>query len=55
MSARLALVMLLAPKQAPWAPLRALAGVDLRVLGASIAIAALLGLAGIWVGWRDSS
>lgn len=51
-SSTLALVLGAAPEQPPWASLRWLAGVDLRVLWAILAAALVLGLLGVWTGWR---
>ena len=49
-----ALVIALAPAAPsdPWASLRWLASVDLRVLWASLAAAAVLAVWGLWLGWR---
>ena len=55
MPVRLVLVMLLAPKEPPWATWRWLAGVDLRVLGAALALAAIFAAWGVWSGWRSKS
>ena len=48
----LARVLAAAPEPPPWASLRWLAGVDLRVLWAILAAALAFALLGVWTGWR---
>ena len=51
-SSTLARVLAAPPEPPPWASLRWLAGVDLRVLWAILALALALALLGVWTGWR---